>query len=233
MEPNTSDLIKRYNREVKEHHQEAVYEIWAYYHKPEVTEYDYSPHDQQFLQAAAYIDMAITKVGEPGEEWKDQNLSKSWLSRRDWSRHMAADLQYGVALELIVSAVHLKLKTQDYIRYMVDHNGNTPYIDDSKDCLEEDLESDVTKETVEEINATLKLAKDKRNNLAHFGHHYMGGPNYSDLFVTVAGYLIDRYTDTDEIPELQRMADYLNLLDEQRVDGEIYPDLSIDFRPVT
>lgn len=85
MEQDTLDQIKEYHREVKDHHQAAVYEIWAHYHEPQVTEYENAPHDQQFKQAAAYIDMAITKVGTVGDGWKDRDVSKEWLSRRDLS----------------------------------------------------------------------------------------------------------------------------------------------------
>ena len=233
MEQGTSEQIRQYHQGVKEHHRAATYEIWAYYHDPEVSEYENSPHDQQFKQAAAYIDMSITKVGAAGDEWKDRDASIDWLSRRDWSRHMAADLFYGIALELIVSAVHLKLNTRDYITHMSDTGGNTPHINTSEDYLKKDLRRNIPTAHVDEIEATLDLAKVKRDNLAHLGHHYRGGPNYSMLFVIVAGYLIDRYADTTEIPELETMAGYLDQLDQERVDSEIYPELSVDFRPVT
>lgn len=177
--------------------------------------------------------MAITKVGAPGDEWKNRDVSTNWLSRRDWSRHMAADLFYGVALELIVSAVHLKLNSRNYLTYMSNKGGNTPHINDSENILKKDLRRDVPNGHVDEIEATLKLARKKRNNLAHLGHHYQGSPNYSMLFVTVAGYLIDRYADTTEIPELETLADYLDQLEQEKSDSEVYPELSVDFRPVT
>ncbi|GAA0716087.1 hypothetical protein J2744_001813 [Halorubrum trapanicum] len=233
MDQSALEQIKQYQQEVEEHHRAATYEIWAYYHEPEVSKYESSPHDQQFKQAAAYIDMAITKVGAPGDEWKDRDVSIDWLSRRDWSRHMAADLFYGVALELIVSAVHLKLDPRDYLTYMSIEGGKTPYINDSEEILKGDLRRDISEDHVDEIEGTLKLVRKKRNNLAHLGHHYQGSPNYSILFVTVAGYLIDRYADTTVIPELETMADYLDQLEQDKSDSEIYPELSVDFRPVS
>ena len=233
MRQNTLEQIRQYQQEVGEHYRAATYEIWAYYHEPEVSKYGSPPHDQQFKQAAAYIDMAITKVGAPGDEWKNRDVSTNRLSRRDWSRHMAADLFYGVALELIVSAVHLKLNSRNYLTYMSNKGGNTPHINDSENILKKDLRRDVPNGHVNEIEATLKLARKKRNNLAHLGHHYQGSPNYSMLFVTVAGYLIDRYADTTEIPELETLADYLDQLEQEKSDSEVYPELSVDFRPVT
>jgi len=232
MEKSTFNLIRQYDQEVNNHHRAGTYNIWAYYHEPQVTEYKNAPHDQQFKQAAAYIDIAITKVGTPGNEWENRKESIEWLSRRDWSRHMAADLLYGVALELIVSSVHLKLDTLNYVTNMAKTGGKTPRISVSRTRLAEDLRHDIPNSHLKEIEATLDLAKTKRNNLAHFGHHYHGGPNFSMLFVTVAGYLIDRYADTNEIPELQRMAEYLDELDRERVESEVYPELSVDFRPV-
>ncbi|TKX72279.1 MULTISPECIES: hypothetical protein [Halorubrum] len=233
MEQETLEQIKQYQQEVVKHHRAATYEIWAYYHEPDASKYESPPHDQQFKQAAAYIDMALTKVGAPGDKWKDRDVSVDWLSRRDWSRQMAADLFYGVTLELIVSAVHLKLDPRDYVTHMAKTEGDTPYIDNSRACLVEDLGRDIPYSHLKEIEASIDLAKMKRNNLAHFGHHYLGGSNYSMLFVTVAGYLIDRYADTTEIPELKTMAEYLDQLDQEKADGEIYPELSVDFRPVT
>ena len=233
MEQSTLEQIRQYQQEVGEHHRAATYEIWAYYHEPEVSKYDSPPHDQQFKQAAAYIDMAITKVGAPGDEWEDRDVSIDWLSRRDWSRHMAADLFYGVALELIISAVHLKLDPQDYATHMSNNGGKTPYIGDSEGYLTRNLCRDIPNGHVDEVTATLKLARKKRNNLAHLGHHYQGNSNYSMLFVTVAGYLIDRYADTTEIPELETMKDYLDQLENDKSNSEIYPDLSVDFCPVS
>lgn len=233
MEQGILEQIKQYQQEVEKHHRAATYEIWTYYHEPDASKYESPPHDQQFKQAAAYIDMALTKVGAPGDEWKDRDVSVHWLSRRDWSRHMAADLFYGVALELIVSAVHLKLDTRGYVTHMAENGNRTPYIGDSEEHLIEDLRQAIPDVHVDEIEATLNLAKMKRNNLAHLGHHYRGSPNYSMLFVTVAGFLIDRYADTTEIPELERMAEYLDQLEQQKADAEIYPELSVDFRPVT
>lgn len=233
MEQGTLEQIKQYYQEVEEHHQAATYKIWAYYHEPQVTKYENAPHDQQLKQAAAYIDMAITKVGTPGDGWKDRDVSVEWLSRRDWSRHMAVDLLYGVALELIVSAIHLKLDTRNYVTHMSKCEGDTPHIGDSRVHLAEDLGRDIPYTHLKEIEATLDFAKMKRNNLSHFGYYHHGGPNFSMLFVTVAGYLINRYADTNKIPELERMAEYLNQLDQQRVDGEVYPELSVDFRPVS
>lgn len=146
---------------------------------------------------------------------------------------MAVDLLYGVALELIVSAIHLKLEPRDYVTHMSKTDGNTPYIGESRIRLVENLGRNISYAHLKEIEATLDFAKMKRNNLAHFGYHYHGGPNFSMLFVTVAGYLIDRYADTDNIPELEKMEEYLNQLDEEKVSSQVYPELSIDFRPVT
>lgn len=232
MANDTLDQIKQYSQEVKQHHQSATYRIWAYYHEPKVTKFENAPHDQQFKQAAAYIDLALTKVGNPGNEWEDRDVSSDWISRRDWSRHMTADLLYGVALELIVSAIHLKLDTRDYVTHMARTEGGTPYIDDSRCYLIQDLDGDIPETHVEEIEETLDLAKVKRNNLVHFGYHYHGGPNYSMLFVRVAGYLIDRYADVNDIPELKKMAGFLDQLDNERTSAEIYPELGVDFRPV-
>jgi len=183
MQMDSLEQIIQYHQDVKEHHQAATYKIWAYYHDPRVTKYESAPHNQQFKQAAAYIDMAITKVGTAGDEWNDRDMSIEWASRRDWSSLMAADLLYGVALELIVSAAHLKIDTRNYVSHMSKTDGDTPYIGESRTCLAEDLGRDIPYAHLKEIEATLDFAKMKRNNLAHFGHHYQGAADFSMLFV--------------------------------------------------
>jgi hypothetical protein len=116
--------------------------------------------------------------------------------------------------------------TTSVMRLNIGEN-RTPPIWRSKERLLEDLETDIAPDSVDEIESVLKLAKRKRDNIAHFGFHYQGAHYYPALFVDVSGFLIERYADTDDIPELKTMTAYRDEYDRRRTDAESYPEVSV------
>jgi hypothetical protein len=120
----------------------------------------------------------------------------------------------------------LKIDTKGYLSKLIDKN-RTPPIWRSKEHLLEDLGVDLPPESTDEIESVLKLAKRKRDNIAHFGFHYQTAHYYPALFVDVSGFLIERYADTDDIPELETMAAYRDEYDRRRADAESHPEVSV------
>lgn len=241
-EMTKSDLsrIESIVNEVTQHHDEAPERIATYYDNPEETKFEDPPHDQIFQQAAHYIELGLIEVGTP-DHLREVSISDKltyaniedrsvdWWKQRSWVKNQVEDILYGISMELLVSAAHMKIDTADYVAHLIDEN-KTPHVSKSKRVLLDNLREDLSSEEVDEIDQVLELAKQKRNNLVHFSFHYQGAHFYTDLFVDVGGYLIDRYADTDDIPELETLEEYLNYRDRQRVEAETYPRVSVDFR---
>lgn len=232
MNEKATTQIERSIREIKLHHREAPYRILAYYHDPEVSEFDTSPSDQQFQQAAAYLEYAISELGVQDRdwEWSESDRSAASRSRRRWTRSRLEDMIYGITMELVVSAVHLNLKSREYLSNL-SQTGRTPRVRESVNCLVEDLSEDLDDDQIEEIKLVLRLAKVKRDNLVHFGFHSHGAHYFPQLFINVCGFLIQRYADTDDIPELRTMAEYLEDYHRRRSEAELYPEVSVGFEP--
>lgn len=226
--------------EVSQHHNEAPERIERYYNNPEDSEFEIAPHDQMFQQAAHYIELALIEVGVPEHRreidvsdelpYADvEGRSVDWEKRRRWVKSQVEDMLYGISMELLVSAAHMKIDTAGYVADLVDKN-QTPHVSESTEEVLDDLRGNLSDDAVREIELVLKLAKIKRDNLVHFSFHYQGAHFYTDLFVDVGGFLIDRYADTDDIPELETLAAYRDNRERRRVDAEEYPQVSVDFR---
>lgn len=242
MAETTTEKLERVKKELDEHYASAPERIREYYNNPGGSDFETAPHDQQFQYAAQYIEFAIRELHVP-EQYREvevadrfqymnaEDRSVQWKKRRRWARQHIEDMLYGIVVELLVSAVHLNIDTEDYIENMIEDDQNrTPHVRESKERLLEDLEGNIDDEAIAEIELVLDIAKDKRNNLVHFGFHYQGAHYFPALFIDVCGFLITRYADTDEIPELETMAEYRAAYERRRGDTEQYR-LSIDFEP--
>lgn len=137
---------------------------------------------------------------------------------------------YGINMELVVSAVQLKLKTREYLSEL-SQTGRTPRIQESINCIVKYLSGDLDDDQIEEIKLVLRLAKAKRDNLVHFGSHSHGAHYFPQLFINVCGFLIRRYADTEDIPELSTMTEYFKDYHRRRSEAEHYPEVSVGFEP--
>jgi hypothetical protein len=218
---------------VTNHHDQATERIQAYYENPEKSPFDVAPHDQQLQKAAQYLEFTVEEILDYNRGWAEESEDRSieWLKRRSWSRSQLADLVFGIALELLVSGIHLKLDPDEYVSHLCEKN-QTPHINESKSRLIEDLTGKIKEEHVCEVSLVLDLAKKKRDNLVHFGFHYQGAHYYPSLFIDAGGFLIARYADTDDIPELASLAKYRTEYDQGRTEAE-YPELGVSFEPIS
>lgn len=241
MPESTISNLKQILREVEDHHQSVPARFIEYYESPGESEFDLSPHDQQFQHAAHYIEFTLLELSIP-ERYREVEVADQfqyadigerpvdWEKRRKWAKQRIEDILYGIAMELLISGVHLKIDTEGYLTELLANN-RTPHVNESKKRLLENLEGSIDSDTVEEIDLVLQLAKAKRNNLVHFGFHYQGAHYFPVLFIDVSGFLIDRYADTDDIPELDTMASFRAAYDRRHSEAELYPEVGIDFKP--
>lgn len=232
MHEDTSDQLKREIREVEDHQSAAPYRMMAYYRQPQATMFDIAPHDQQLRRGASFLEFTIETFAfqDSQMDLSTDDRDAEWEGRKRWTTWVIEDLLYCIAAELVVSAAHLKLDTKDYLTHL-SAQGRTPYVWESVSEVLDDLRTDLDPSTVEEIELVFELTNIRRNNLVHFGFHSSGAHYFPQLVIDVCGFLINRYADTDDIPELETMAEYREKYDRRRIEAELFPELAVGFEP--
>jgi len=108
-------------------------------------------------------------------------------------------ITYGVAVEILLSGIHLKVQPEKFIERLENQN-ETPSYNECEQILIADLRSDIPSEQLGILVKTLEIVRDQRNNEAHLGYHTFQHSHLDGLILELIYVLLELYSDKD-IPE--------------------------------
>lgn len=148
------------------------------------------PHQTLFERAAKLADFAASSLTR--EEVRVGNPDP-----------VVELITYGVAVEILLSGVHLKLEPIEFIREL-EENDRTPSYCECKQVLITDLNSKMPSEQRGILIKTLEIIRDQRNNEVHLGYHTYQHSHLDGLILELIYILLEIYSESD-IPELDSL----------------------------
>lgn len=168
---------------------------------------DEPPHEKMFERCAKLVALAadelireVEPLGDPASE--------------------AEHILYGVAAEILVNAVHLKVETKDFIEHWESEDA-TPSFSDSKKVLLQDLEPHLSGENRRVLTLALKILREHRNNLVHIGFHRASFLSHRPLFWEIFAECIKHYS--DDVP--RQVSILVEKIAEERAGPPRYDDV--------
>lgn len=136
-------------------------------------------------------------------------------------------LLYGVGMERILSGIHLKIDSDDFIEHMEKNSGETPSIKYSSKILISNLCDEISDEQRGILKLVLEYVRIQRNNEAHLGYHRVDHIHMRRLVTEVAESVLRYYCEGD-MQELDELTDIVKTLREREKDTA---NIDIKFDP--
>lgn len=206
MGESLADKLQRDIEETGSHIDKGDQRILAWYrdelNPPEGTPaLDKAPHESLFDDAASYFDLASGHLSE-------------YPRRRSNAQYDAELMLYGVAFERLVSGVHLKVETGDFLDTLVD-SGKTPWFNESRQVMVQNLSPMLGDEQEKVLERTIDLVWLHRNNEVHLGFHQHRSYQLIPIVLDVAATLLSHYSEEkiEELASIQERIEELRVYD--------------------
>jgi len=193
-EPPTQ-ILDGIHQSIQRNHELGDQRIKAWYcdrYEPpeELQAIEIPPHQTLFERSAKLADFASSDLAREEVKFGDPDPFVELIT-------------YGVAVEILLSGVHLKVNSEEYIK-MLEKNKRTPSYCDCKQILIADITSKMPSEQLGILIKTLEIIRDQRNNEAHLGYHSYQHSHLDGLVLELIFILLKIYSESD-IPELDSL----------------------------
>lgn len=191
-EESAPEILEGIHQSIKDHLNQGNQRIKAWYlegysHPDDPPEIEEPPHQRMMEQSAEFVNFAARSISKGQVEMNGP-------------RNSVELLVYGVATELLLSSIHLKLDPTSFIKHL-ENQGETPSYDQCSDVLFEDLSDKIPQEQMRIMVKVLDIIRDQRNNEAHLGYHTFNH-SHLDGLILEAVYILGRIYSESEITEL-------------------------------
>lgn len=186
-EKSSEEVLDRIHQNIEDHLNKGNHRIKAWYSEdhsqpeglPEIVN---PPHQKMMEQSADMVDYAAN------------SLSKERVTIGDPQNSIEL-LVYGVATELLLSGIHLKLDPKPFIDNLENQN-QTPGFDDLTTVLYRDLSDRIPQEQMQIMVKVLDLLRTQRNNEAHLAYHRYNHSHLDGLILEAVYVLLRIYSES-------------------------------------
>ncbi|WP_127117524.1 hypothetical protein [Halorubrum sp. PV6] len=160
----------------------------------ELQDIETPPHQRLFERSAKLADFAASNLAREEVRFGDPDPIVELIA-------------YGVAVEILLSGVHLKVDSEKFVK-ILEKNKKTPSYCDCKQILIADITSKMPSEQLGILIKTLEIIRDQRNNEAHLGYHTYQHSHLDGLVLELIYILLKIYSESD-IPELESLESHI------------------------
>lgn len=145
------------------------------------------PHQVLFERSAKLVDFAASDLAREELRISDPDPIVELIT-------------YGVAVEILLSGVHLKVNPIRFIEKRK-KDDETPSYCDCEQIIIADLQSKIPSEQLGILVKTLEIIRDQRNNEVHLGYHTYQHSHLDGLVLELVYVLLKIYSESD-IPQM-------------------------------